>query len=187
MAIAIQTAVNALWFAIFEEPYPGETLQSLRFAALLGGLVLLAVAFVSVWEILRRKENHATAKVELRPRERGTEELLHVLREFMSRWEQYERLDDRQKWLMGVQGDIQRFAKEASDRLVVLGSKYADSWNGRLRNQVQIVSSNMQELGLQAVSPLGVGVLLTDMEKKGKETYERARALVSFLAADATR
>jgi hypothetical protein len=62
MAIAVQTAVNALWFAMFEEPYPGETLQSLRFAALLGGLVLLAIAFVSVWEMLKRKENRIAPK-----------------------------------------------------------------------------------------------------------------------------
>jgi hypothetical protein len=114
------------------------------------------------------------------------DELLRVLREFTSRWEQYKQLNDDQKWTMGVQGDIQGFAKEASNRLLALVSKYAESWDFALRNQVQIISNDLRKLALLPVSPIGPGSMLTDMEKQGEEAYQRAQALVSFLAPKKT-
>lgn len=114
------------------------------------------------------------------------DELLRILREFTNRWEQYKQLDDRQKWVMGLRGDIQGFAKEASDRLLALVSKYAESWDFSLRNQVQIISSDLRKLALESISPLGSGTMLTDMEKQAEEAYQRAQALVSFLAPKET-
>ena len=87
---------------------------------------------------------------------------------------------------MGVQMDIQQFAKEASDRLLALISKYAESWDFGLKNQVQIVSSDLRKLALKHVSPIGPGTLLTEMEKQGREAYQRAQALASFLATKDT-
>ena len=111
----------------------------------------------------------------------GVEELLPALREFMTRWEQYERLAIQQKWQMASQGGIQQFAKELSSRLLSLDSKYAESWDFGIRNQVQIVSSDLQKLGLRQISIFTGEKGLQDMAGLGKSAYEKSRALVLFL------
>ncbi|MCJ7768407.1 hypothetical protein MUP79_08455 [Candidatus Bathyarchaeota archaeon] len=318
VAVATQTAGNALWFAIFGEPYPGESLESLRFASLLGALVMISVTLVAVWDSLRTvgrdnqkvpttqkkgnaqehpspKQTQAQQQVQIvlgvdelrrilnrietdrrgleelerksqgeleqlaqelnqirasihelntkygptwdsalrgqlmvvhdqlrnsgsamtrrdygKARDdfetsyqvamqlryyleskskgqrttmiRGVEELLPTLREWMARWEQYERLDNQQRWQMASQGEIQRLAKELSSRLVSLDSEYAESWDDGMRNQVQIVSSDLQKLGLRQLTILAGDKALQGMEDLGKSAYEKSRALVSFLA-----
>lgn len=112
------------------------------------------------------------------------DELLRVLREFTNRWEQYKQLDQMQRW--AIQGDLQKFAKQASSRLLVLVSKYAESWDFSLRNPVRIISDDLQKLALMPVSIIGPGEWLTDIEKQGDEAYQRTQAILSFLATKGT-
>lgn len=204
MAIAIQTAVNALWFAIFEEPYPSETLQSLRFATLLGGLVLLAIAFVGLWEILRRtKTTTETAFTEPRvpvpspkietkvtPSETavaqhrrridgipGGHEVMTQLTYFKTIWEQHGGSDMATRWRPQYTSDMYMLCRSLHDLL----AGYGTSWSFDMAHPVELISSEIKGLASSLQEGSNDEAIV-----HGDTAYRLTRELVSFLESQKT-
>lgn len=199
-AVATQTAGNALWFATFGEPYPGESLESLRFAALLGALVMITVALVTVWDNLRtmprEKEGPATGswrigqEIQASARRQeikenrvkdaiaGTQVLLPLLKNFMNHWEQYERLSQNERAQSRHRTQVE--AAGTSAQLLNIDSRYSDSWDSALRNQVQILSDQLRKFGNAQITVAGP-IDWESMEEKGRDAYTKTRALLSYI------
>jgi hypothetical protein len=200
-AVATQTAGNALWFATFGEPYPGESLESLRFATLLGALVMITVALVTVWDNLRTipkdkgealaagsgrigQEIQASARRQEIKENRvkdaiaGTQVLLPLLKNFMNHWEQYQRLSLNERSQSRHRTQVE--ATGTSAQLLNIDSRYSDSWDSALRNQVQILSDQLRKFGNAQITVAGP-IDWESMEEKGRDAYTKTRALLSYI------
>lgn len=104
------------------------------------------------------------------------EVLLPLLRHFVTRWEQFVASENR--WMGQHVEDMQEFAKNLSETLLGLDSKYADMWDSGLRNQVKNISNELRQFG---VTPIQIISAYDTQEENGKKAYEQAKALVAFL------
>lgn len=108
----------------------------------------------------------------------GTDQLLHILRQFMNIWEQYERLshEERAQSAHSVQAE----ARVDSSLLLSADSRYADSWDQDVRRQVQVTSDKLHKFGISDSSEDPF------TEAKGKDAYDSASALASLLRSHKT-
>ena len=165
VALAAQTAGNALWFAIFGEPYPGENLESLKFASLLGALAIISVTLVAFWDSLRsvgkNSERVPTAEKEVDTQDRslprltqapppqvqivlGMDELQKILERIASDRKKLESLKTKSD------GELDHVANEFNQicaSIDQLRSKYDPSWDSGLRGKIIVIYDNLRNSG----------------------------------------
>jgi hypothetical protein len=107
----------------------------------------------------------------------GVEQLLQILRSFMSVWEQYERLSDEDREQSASSARAE--ARVDSSMLLGVGSRYADSWDQDLKRQVQDASDALHKFGISDRTS-------QTSEAKGKDAYDKVSTLVSLLKGDPT-
>jgi len=148
----------------------------------LGGAIALWWSFAVFWREIKliRGERSAghPSQISVESAEAlAGEVLLPLLRHFVTRWEQFEASENR--WMGGHVKDMQGFAKNLSETLLGFDSKYADTWDSRLRNQVKNISNELRQFG---VTPIQIISAYDTREENGKKAYELAKALVEQLS-----
>ena len=119
------------------------------------------------------------------PRVKVTDELLALLRSFLTRWQQFEALGEA-RWSREHRYDMQSFVKSLSGRLLAIDSRYADSFESSIRNQVQIISNELRQFGVAEIRVVGPRDY-DAMNAHGKRAYDLTRALVSSLESTTKR
>ena len=108
-----------------------------------------------------------------------------ALTPFLLRWEAKEILGrEPSRWLKVEtedRVDLQKSARTLSDQLMQLTSKYHDIWDGGLTHQIQYISEELRKFGTTQPPVSANDLDFTDLEKYGREAYEAARTIVTWL------
>jgi hypothetical protein len=184
--LAITVAV-ALFFPQFIEIDTGTVYT----AGLLGAAISLWWTLAVFWREIKTiqkgapdKEPRAILPLPIEEHEEtqstvaGLCELLRLLRVYMNRWEQYTRLSKDERLQLESRIAIQADASTTSSDLLRIDSEYADSWDDpALRNQVQTVSDQLRKFAISEIRTISD---YEAMENKGKDAYDKVRALLSL-------
>jgi len=102
----------------------------------------------------------------------GLDVMSDVLREFMNVWEQHERLSEQERLQSGYKVQVE--ANSASSVLLYADARYDNSWDQELKRLVQVTSDTLHKFGISNIADHA-------SEAKGKDAYDKASALLSFL------
>jgi Ca2+/Na+ antiporter len=189
LALALTLGINAIYFAIFQQPYPGETLGgSLRLAIFSAGCVLIWSGLVSIWDMFERRwrDNKPveSATITLTSSAIKTEEkpnIVKVLRRFNVRWEEYAKQTERDRWPSPALNELKIEARALSRTLFDYLAEQQDSLPPSQLGIIQKLAPALQKFGNWKVIGLG-NMSWREMDLAGADAYNLSNELIEELS-----